>query len=274
MSNRLQRIRSGPNTEACGGARKLYPYAVPLALLLAWEAAGHAFGMRPDVLPTPSRIFLEIWENASEWQNHLLRTSSETLLALMTAIACAVPAGLMAAASQRFRRGAAVIVRSAIGLPLIAAVPVLVFWLGLGAPARMAAGCWFAVWPLLRGIIKGVASVPDAMSEWLSSTGAGFGARLSKVYLPAAAPFFLRSLRPAFSLALSGVLVVEFLGADSGLGYMLLAGAATMNAPVLLASLSVVGLMAAAACYIIHVSERFILRGRLRYRWGGRSHED
>jgi NitT/TauT family transport system permease protein len=114
---------------------------------------------------------------------------------------------------------------------------------------------------MLHGVTTAAHSLPEELSEWLRTTGAGLAQRVLRIYVPASLPFFFRSLKLAVSLALSGALIAEVIGADRGLGYLLLLGAASSNVPLLLATVCVVSMIIGIVLALIRILERFSMTG-------------
>ncbi|MBM3791402.1 MAG: ABC transporter permease subunit, partial [Acidobacteria bacterium] len=172
------------------------------------------------------------------------------------AIATAVPLWLWMAHSRRALAYIASLARGAGRFPMALAAPVFVLWFGFGNRSAAAAAWWFALFPLLAGSLRGVRSLPAEMLDWMTIAGAGPARWLTKVYIPATIPFLVGQLDVAFALALSGALTAEFLGADRGLGYLLMAGVSRSDIPLFGAALSLAILIAALACYLIHWLQR------------------
>jgi NitT/TauT family transport system permease protein len=180
---------------------------------------------------------------------------------LLLAILAATSLGVVLLASRRALRAADRLVRHWTSLPLVALAPLFLVWFGFELSSRTAVAWCFAVFPMLHGITTAARSSPEELSEWLRTTGAGPMQQVLTVYLPASLPFLSRSLKPAVSLALSGALIAEMIGADQGLGYLLLMGAASSDIPLLLATVCVVSIVIGVMLALIRLLERFTMAG-------------
>jgi NitT/TauT family transport system permease protein len=88
---------------------------------------------------------------------------------------------------------------------------------------------------------------------------------MRSVYIPSALAWTFASLTPAISFALIGVVIGEFLGGETGIGYLIISSLATLEAAdmmVALIVLSIVGILLAA---VVRRIERYLLRWQPRY---------
>ena len=86
------------------------------------------------------------------------------------------------------------------------------------------------------------------------SMGASWWQTFYYVRLPAAMNFIFAGLKVAIVFAATGAIVAEFVGANAGLGYLLLRGTSYMDMPLIFAvlvALSVVGLVFSYAVQLL-----------------------
>ncbi|MFT8245019.1 ABC transporter permease [Roseomonas sp. BN140053] len=107
-------------------------------------------------------------------------------------------------------------------LPKAALVPVLILFLGLGAPMKITAVALAALFPVLINTVQGVRGVDPV----LVATGRTFGrSRLAitlGIVVPASVPFILAGMRVALGLALLMTILSEMLAGTGGLGALVL----------------------------------------------------
>ena len=83
---------------------------------------------------------------------------------------------------------------------------------------------------------------------------------LLRVRIPAALPFIFAGLKIAITLSVIGAVVGEFVGADVGLGYLIMQSNATLNTPLMFAALVLLGVIGAALFAAIHLIEKKMVR--------------
>jgi NitT/TauT family transport system permease protein len=201
-------------------------------------------------------VLLEIWRDASQLRTHALITGLETAaglaLALLVSGAVAALAVRSPRADSRLRQILSLLER----MPLLAFAPLIVVWFGFGFLSAMMVCFLVSLQPFVAYLLAGIESVPREIVEILQAIGATPGSIGLKVYLPACAPFLTRALRVAIPLALAGATVAEFVGSDTGLGYLMFNAGAKADSTELFAALTVLLLMSVGIHFLVRLSER------------------
>jgi NitT/TauT family transport system permease protein len=84
----------------------------------------------------------------------------------------------------------------------------------------------------------------------------------TKVRLMHAVPYITDALKVAFPLALVGSIVGEFIGGNSGVGYLILSGQFNMDTPLVFACLVSISLFTGLAISVVALVERIFLKWR------------
>jgi NitT/TauT family transport system permease protein len=133
--------------------------------------------------------------------------------------------------------------------PLVAVVPLVILWFGLGFSAKLFVVVLLAIFPVLINTASGVRNVAPSLID----VGAGFAATewqiFTKIILPASLPYTMTGLRLGVGRAIIGMVVAEFFTAITGLGALVIKygnqfDTASMLVPVLVLMLLGVGLTA------------------------------
>jgi len=233
--------------------------AGPISLavvLLIWEASVHLLQIGSSAFPAPSRVLLEIWRDASQLRTHALITGLETAAGLALALLVSGIVAALAARSPRACSRLRQILSLLERMPLLAFAPLIVIWFGFGFPSAMVVCLLVSLPPFVSHLLAAIESVPREIVEILQAMGATPGSIGRKVYLPACAPFLTRALRIAIPLALAGAAVAEFVGSDTGLGYLMLNAGAKADSTELFAALTVLLLMSVVTYFLVRLSER------------------
>ena len=216
------------------------------AALLAWEALSRAFELRPDFLPAPSRIALELWREAPLLRLHGAVTCLEILSGFLLAVAFAVPVAVLVDGLPRLRPIGAQAISFLKAAPLVIVAPLLIVWLGFGSLPKVLIVVFLCFPPIAAGMLSGLSSVPQAMVDFLRTANPGWLRSFYMVLLPTSLPELFHGLRTAASMAIVGAAVAEFVGADKGLGYLMIEGMARMNTPLVFAALASLAAIALA----------------------------
>jgi NitT/TauT family transport system permease protein len=224
--------------------RLLYPAAMFVIVIGGWEAGARAGGLPPYVLPAPSVIALRLAATADLMAWHCLVTSSEIVIGF----ALAVAVGVVLAAGVVFVRPIEqaiypwlVVVQV---VPKVAIGPLLVVWLGIGFVPKVVISFLLAFFPIVIDTMVGLKSVHPDSIQLLRSMGAGRRQRFLHLQLPHALPHVFGSMKVAITLATVGAIVGEFVGADNGLGYVLIVSTGSLDTSLMFAALVWITLLA------------------------------
>jgi NitT/TauT family transport system permease protein len=164
---------------------------------------------------------------------------------LLIAVAIGIPAGLVLGAVPVLGRTLDVYVNALMATPRVAFVPLIIVFLGLGAPAKITIVVLGAVMPILVNAYAGVKSVDPELIEMARSTGASPSQVFLRIRLPGATPCIMVGLRLGATIGLINTIVAELYTAITGLGGLLaLYGSTFQMAPyfVVVVVLAIVGI--------------------------------
>ena len=187
-------------------------------VLLVWEVVGRR--INPLFMSYPSAIVRAgIALAASGELAGAMASSLKTLVAgFVAAGVIGIALGLMIGRYRAVDAATDWLVNALYATPLIAVIPLVVLWLGLGDSAKLFVVTMLAVFPVLINTAAGVRNVPRSLID----VGAAFAANerqiFVKIILPAVVPFIMTGLRLGIGRAIIGMVAAEFFTAISGLG--------------------------------------------------------
>jgi len=141
-------------------------------------------------------------------------------------------------------------------LPKVAVAPLLVIWFGFGLEGKIIITAVMTFFPLMVNMVAGYRSVEPERIELARACNATSGQILRKIVLPSAMPFIFAGLNVASVLAILGAIVGEFVGAQSGLGTLLVQYDQDMEIAPLFAVLILLG----AIGYLFNAAIRAVER--------------
>jgi NitT/TauT family transport system permease protein len=197
-----------------------------LAALLVWQLVIW-FGTFPAyILPSPEQVavrFAQAILDGSLLRNTLV-TLLEVLAGLVLGVSMATVLGYLIARSVALERVLSPYIVASQAIPIVAIAPLLVIWFGPGLSSKILICALIIFFPVLVNTVVGVRSVPEDLRDLMRSLQATRWQTLKSLELPAALPVFLGGLRIGATLAVIGAVVGEFVGAKSGLGFMVNVG--------------------------------------------------
>jgi NitT/TauT family transport system permease protein len=199
---------------------------LPLATLaigfLAWEWAVVAFQVRPFVLPRPSAVAVALVQDANVLVPAALATAQEIVFGFLLAVAIGVALAIALVSARWAERAFFPLLVSAQLVPKVALAPLLTIWLGLGMTTKLTVAFLLSFFPILIDTMIGLKSVEMGQVYLARSMGAGRIDMFLKIRLPSALPNLFGGMKVASTLAVVGAIVGEFIGANAGLGNVLL----------------------------------------------------
>jgi len=238
-----------PDTEA--RRRPLPAWVITTAsvvvLLLLWEFFGR--DINPVFGSYPSQIavaFVDLARSGKLWA--ALADSLQPFAAgYALAIVVGVPLGLVIGRFRVVEAALGIYVTAGYAMPLIALVPLLVLWLGLGFKVKVATVFLMSIFPICINTWLGVTAVPKTLIEVGKSFVAPDSVILRRIILPATLPYIMAGIRLAVGRAVVAMVIAEFLTSISGLGAIIINSAnnfdtATMFVPIVLLMVMAIGL--------------------------------
>ncbi|WP_159502081.1 ABC transporter permease [Microbacterium sp. 18062] len=204
-----------------------------VALIATWQIAGQAVAAPGAVLVPPSTI-VETFVARGE---AIALVTGITLVETGAGFAIgAVSAIVLAVVVDRFRLVGDALYRLALmlyAIPVIAIAAPLTAWLGLGMTAKIAVAALAAYFPVLVNLTGALRTLDPRIDELGLVLAIGYWRRLWSLRAPAVLPSLISSFKIAGPAAFIGALIAEWMGAESGLGVMLLQAMFNFNVPLL-----------------------------------------
>jgi ABC-type nitrate/sulfonate/bicarbonate transport system permease component len=235
-----------------GGARRGVPrWVITLSsvaiLTLLWEWFGR--DINPVFGSYPSAIAAAFWDLAQSGK--LAAAMIESLQPFAAgyglAIVFGIPLGLVIGRYRVAEAALGIYVTAGYAMPLVALVPLLVLWLGLGFAVKAAVVFLMSVFPICINTWLGVTAVPKSLIDVGKSFVAPDTVILRRIVLPATLPSIMAGIRLAVGRAVVAMVIAEFFTTISGLGAIIINAAnsfdtATMFVPIVVLMVLAVGL--------------------------------
>jgi NitT/TauT family transport system permease protein len=232
--------------------------AIFVVFTLLWENLVNILEVDEVVLPTPSRIGSALFaqlDNPLFWSNFRV-TTQEAILGFIAAVIFAIIAGTFISQIKIVDKAFMPYLVGFQAIPKIALAPIFIVWFGYGMTSKVVMAATVAFFPILINIIEGLKSADNDQIRMLRVFGASRFQIFLKVQIPCALPFFFAGLDVGILLAILGAVVGEFLGAQEGVGAMVLLAQYNFEIPTMFALLIVLSLMGIIAHIIVKALQR------------------
>ncbi|MGN7977539.1 ABC transporter permease [Microbacterium sp. 22195] len=259
MSLALAQAPGEPNAFVRWWQRSWHPVVFVVAVLLIWWLVTAMKWVKPFIIPSPGDTWAAFANNAAYLAQHTWVTTYETLVGFVIAVIVGLFVAVIMVYSRGLEQTLYPVILFAQVIPKIAIAPLFIVWLGFGMEPKILVAVLMAFFPVVISGLAGLRSVDPEILQLTSTMGAGRWRTFTKVRLPAALPELLSGLKVAATLAVTGAVVGEFVGANEGLGYVILQANGNLDTAMLFAALIIMSLMGVLLFAIIQIAEKFLI---------------
>jgi NitT/TauT family transport system permease protein len=219
-----------------------------IALLALWTAYVRIMGLSSLILPTPYAVWESLVENTMNGllPMHAWTTLTEIILGFLLGSAVGIALGVITAQSELMRTILSPYILASQAMPKLALAPIMVVWLGFGIAPKVVITALVCFFPLLENTIIGLTSTNAYQLELFRALSAANWQTFLKLRIPSALPVIFAGLRVAITLAVVGAVVGEYVGANKGLGALVIVTQGSFDTPLMFAIfvyLTVIGIV-------------------------------
>ncbi len=212
---------------------------LPVLVLVLWEAAAGAGLVAANLLPAPTAVIRAIGDLAGtgELFSHIQITLSRVFFGFLAGAAAATVLGGLTGYSRLWRELFDPLLQALRNIPSIAWVPLFILWLGIFEASKVtliAVGVFF---PVYLNLMSGIQDVDRKLVEVGRMYRMNGLKLVRRVLLPATLPAYVVGLRSGLGLGWMFVVAAEYMGASSGLGFLMIDGQMTGRPQIIIAAL-------------------------------------
>lgn len=232
--------------------------ALAALIVAAWELLPRSGVVNPVFLTPASEVARTIWElfTSGELAVHARVSLVRILEGLGLAIVLGVPLGLGMGAFRGFERAVDAPLQAGRQISAIALFPVFILFFGIGELSKVMIIFWASLWPVLLSTVAGVKGVDPVLVRSARSMGARRGTLFRKVILPAAAPSIFTGVRLGAAYAFMVLVAAEMIGANAGLGFLVLNSQEVFAIPRMYAAIVALAAFGLAVNAVLLAAER------------------
>src|SRR5258706_5023592 len=246
--------------------RMLTPVAGILVFLAIWQAGVMLSGVPAYLLPAPTEIAQTFIDELPRLLWHGWITTYEMLLGYFLAVAIAIPLAIAITSSQRFDQFVMPTMLFFQIIPKVAIAPLFLVWFGVGPTPKVLVAFLISFFPIVIDAAVGLRSMSAEMRDLARSMGASRWQVFAQFRLPTSLPYLFSGLKVAATLAVAGAVVGEFVGADKGLGYLLLVTNSNMETALMFATIVALTIIGLVFFYAVEFVEKLLIPWHVTHR--------
>ena len=263
-------LREGGDTVAFrGGGFSPQPkpwvgWCVLVAVVAGWHVASATGWASPLVLPSPTQVLAAFWTMATEpgfgghvWAS-LSRVASGWVLGTALGLVVGGTMGIFSVA----RAAVLPVVSALYPVPMIAILPLLIVWLGIGESSKAAVILLGVFSPTVISTFSAVDNVPRGLIRMGQSFGLSWLSITAKIILPGALPGVLAGFRITAAISLILLVSAEMIGAEQGIGSLVLLAGNLMQTDKLVAGVLMLSATGLGIAWLLGRIEKGLLKWR------------
>lgn len=229
-----------------------------------WEIAATRGWIDAFIFSSPMRILRTFFEMAKDGSilEHIGVTLMETLVSFLLVVLAGLIASVLLWCSERTSEILEPYLVVLNSLPKSALAPLLIVWLGANRSTIIVAGMSVAIFGTILNLYTGFKEVSREKMKLIYTLGGNKYHVLTKVVLPSTVPVTISIMKVNIGLCLVGVVIGEFIGARSGLGYLIIYGSQVFKLDWVLMSIVILCVIAMGLYALINGMEKWYLRRR------------
>lgn len=235
--------------------------SAPIIILIVWQASSNAGLINKAILPSVTSVVdtgISLIEKG-RLQEHILISIIRVVQGFLLGTVLGTVVGVIMAFSKFTNRFLVSLVGILRPVPMIAWVPLLILWLGIGEETKISLITVGTFWPVLLNTIHGIQSVDTKLLEVAKILKKNRFTIIFKVIFPAALPSMLTGIRLGMGNAWSCVVTAEMIAASKGIGYMITYARDTSKPAEVLVGVFVIGLIGLLIdTVILRLQKRFL----------------
>jgi len=215
-------------------------------VLAAWQICASTGVVDDKFSSSPAGAFgalVDSFRTGDVW-SPLGSTLSIVAWGMVISIAAAIPLGLLIGRNRVLYALTDPLISIMYSVPYVVFLPILIFWFGIDADARVVIVVWSALFPLLINVIAGARNLEQSHLQVARVFCASRLTTLRSVAFPATLPYILAGVRQAVGRALIGAIVAELFMGSAGLGYVVQLKTSNFQTDDAMAAIAVIAVVA------------------------------
>ncbi|WP_407270074.1 ABC transporter permease [Radiobacillus sp. PE A8.2] len=188
-----------------------------------WQSYVTISNVSDTIFPSASSVGQFLYANIVDgtFLNHFWITFVEAILGFLIGSAGGILLAVFVAEIYWVKRLIHPYILASQAVPVIALAPLFIIWFGFGIPSKVALAVTIVFFPVLINTITGLENADKAQIKLLKAYSASGWQIFFRVKLPNALPYIFAGLEIAIVLSVIAAVVSEFMGAEGGLGYLI-----------------------------------------------------
>ncbi|CAH1656430.1 MAG: ABC transporter permease [Chelatococcus sp.] len=235
------------------------PVGLLVLLIVLWDVAVRLFSIPAYLIPAPIDVIKAFRTEGPMLLAESVPTTLATLGGFLLSAAIGIPLAMLIAGSRTIESYLYPLLVFSQSIPKVAIAPLFVVWFGFGMTPKVISAFLLGVFPVVVSGVQGFKSLDPDMRDLARAMKASWLQSFVMVKLPHAMPAIFAGLKVSVTLAVVGAVVGEFVGANSGLGFVLQRSIGNFELPTMFAALVLLAAIGVILFWLVDLIERFAI---------------
>lgn len=239
----------------------ILPVLAVLLIFVAWIAmtwgGGKIFPTPNEVLERLIKTFTNPIANTSLF-GHIWASLRRVMIALILSWTIGISVGIFVGSNKYCKATIGSILEAFRPIPPIAWIPIIIMWCGVGELSKVILVFIGTFFPVMINTSAGIALVDKSNVNVGVIFGGNHWQIMKEIIIPTALPSIFAGIRTSVSSGWTVVLAAEMMGAQQGLGALVMKGWAITDMALVLVSVITIAVIGALLAYVIAKAERLV----------------
>ncbi len=230
---------------------------------LLWFVASLVINQK--ALPSPIEVYGILGKVfAHGMGSHLTASISRIIKGLIISLLIGLPIGLWMSGFQKVNKMLSPLLYLTYPVPKLALLPIVFLMLGIGETAKITMIVLIIIFQIIISTRDAGINIPHENYHVLSSLGASYWKKLSKITLPAIVPDLLTAIRISIGTAISVLFFTETYGTTKGMGFFIVDSWMRISYVEMYAGILILSLLGFILFFLIDLLEEQGCKWKLR----------
>ncbi|ABM59226.1 ABC transporter permease [Verminephrobacter eiseniae] len=240
--------------------RRVLPTLGIVGLLLMWWAVVAWFGVEPFIAPSPVLVLQTLYAKRDMLLSNLIPTAIEAAGGFAIGNLAAILVATVFVHHKTLQDIFFPVVLMFNAIPIVAKAPILVLMMGNGIAPKITIAALVCFFPTLVNVVRGLESVNPQAMELMRMLSASKVEIFFRLRLFNALPHLFSALRIAASMCVIGAVVGEWVGANAGVGAMIIQATFNFDSALLYAAIVMSATLSGTFFLLVTLAERWLIR--------------
>jgi NitT/TauT family transport system permease protein len=232
-----------------------------LVSIILWDVIIRIFRIPDFLVPPPLAVLNQFitGKGFSLLMTHSLVTLYETGLGFILGIVIGVFLAILIVYSPFLQTAIYPLLVVAQVIPKLALAPLVLIWFGYGILSKVVIAFLISFFPIIVNTASGLREVEPEMIDLVTSLNATKWQVFKKIRFPNSLPHLFSGLKISITFAVIGAIVGEFVGADTGIGYLIIIATHELKTALLFAAIIISSIIGIFAYGVIVLLEKILI---------------